>query len=83
MTRFPRPALAVVKVGSSSLRGPDGLLDRDQVHRLAEQIVTVRESGTRVVLVSSGAVAAGMGLLGLDRRPADLQTLQALSLIHI
>lgn len=77
MTRFPRPALAVVKVGSSSLRGPDGLLDRDQVHRLAEQIVTVRESGTRVVLVSSGAVAAGMGLLGLDRRPADLQTLQA------
>ena len=77
MTRFPRPALAVVKVGSSSLRGPDGLLDRDQVRGLAEQIVDVRAAGTHVVLVSSGAVAAGMGLLGLDRRPADLQTLQA------
>jgi glutamate 5-kinase len=77
VTRFPRPDLVVVKVGSSSLRGPDGLLDRDQVHRLAEQIVALREFGTRVVLVSSGAVAAGMGLLGLDRRPADLQTLQA------
>ncbi len=77
MSRFSRPDLAVVKVGSSSLRGADGLLDRDQVRALAEQIVAVRASGTRVVLVSSGAVAAGMGLLGLDRRPADLQSLQA------
>jgi glutamate 5-kinase len=77
VTRFDRPDLAVVKVGSSSLRGADGQLDRAQVHTLAEQIVRVRASGTRVVLVSSGAVAAGMGLLGLRERPADLQTLQA------
>lgn len=77
MTRFARPGLVVVKVGSSSLRGPGGLLDRDQVHTLAEQLVGVRASGSNVVLVSSGAVAAGMGLLGLDRRPADLETLQA------
>jgi glutamate 5-kinase len=75
--RFPRPALAVVKVGSSSLRGADGRLDRDQVHALAEQIVSARRAGTRVVLVSSGAVAAGMGLIGLHRRPTDLPTLQA------
>lgn len=75
--RFPRPALAVVKVGSSSLRGPDGRLDRDQVASLAEQLVGVRETGTRIVLVSSGAVAAGMGLLGFARRPMDLPTLQA------
>jgi glutamate 5-kinase len=75
--RFDRPELAVVKVGSSSLRGPDGRLDRAQVHTLAEQIVAARAAGTRVVLVSSGAVAAGMGLLGLDRRPVDLPTLQA------
>jgi glutamate 5-kinase len=75
--RFTRPELAVVKVGSSSLRGPDGRLDRAQVRNLAEQLVTAREAGTRIVLVSSGAVAAGMGLLGLDRRPLDLPTLQA------
>jgi glutamate 5-kinase len=75
--RFARPRLAVVKVGSSSLRGPDGRLDRIQVRNLAEQLVTAREAGTRLVLVSSGAVAAGMGLLGLDRRPLDLPTLQA------
>ncbi len=77
MNRFARPSLVVVKIGSSSLRGPEGRLDRDQVHSLAEQVVTLREAGVRVVLVSSGAVAAGMGLLGLDRRPADLETLQA------
>jgi glutamate 5-kinase len=75
--RYPRPAVAVVKVGSSSLRGPDGRLDRVQVRGLAEQIVRAREAGTAVVLVSSGAVAAGMGLLGLDQRPTDLPTLQA------
>jgi glutamate 5-kinase len=77
VSRFPRPGLAVIKVGSSSLRAADGRLDRAQVHLLAEQIADLREGGTQVVLVSSGAVAAGMGLLGLDRRPADLPTLQA------
>lgn len=75
--RFPRPQLAVVKVGSSSLRGLDGRLDRRQVEVIAEQLVAAQEAGTQVVLVSSGAVAAGMGLLGLERRPTDLPTLQA------
>ncbi|MEX1178299.1 MAG: glutamate 5-kinase [Nitriliruptor sp.] len=75
--RFARPELAVVKVGSSSLRGEDGRLDRDQVANIAAQVIAVRAAGTRVVLVSSGAVAAGMGLLGLERRPVDLPTLQA------
>ncbi len=75
--RFPRPDLVVVKVGSSSLRGADGRLDRGQVASLADQLAAAREAGSRVVLVSSGAVAAGMGLLGLDRRPVDLPTLQA------
>jgi glutamate 5-kinase len=76
-TRFDRPTLAVVKVGSSSLRGADGRLDPAQVTNLAGQVIAARAAGTRVVLVSSGAVAAGMGLLGLDRRPMDLPTLQA------
>ena len=75
--RFPRPRLAVVKVGSSSLRGADGRLDRAQVENLARQAVDAQEGGTQVVFVSSGAVAAGMGLLGLERRPPDLPTLQA------
>jgi glutamate 5-kinase len=75
--RFDRPRSVVVKVGSSSLRGPDGRLDRAQVRNLAEQLAAARTDGVEVVLVSSGAVAAGMGLLGLERRPVDLPTLQA------
>ena len=75
--RFEAPVRCVVKVGSSSLRGSDGRLDRDQVASLADQVVDVRQAGVQVVLVSSGAVAAGMGLLGLDARPTDLPTLQA------
>lgn len=77
MTRFTRPQLAVVKVGSSSLRSHDGRLDRGRVRDLAGQVAAAREAGTRIVLVSSGAVAAGMGLLGLDGRPPDLPMLQA------
>ncbi|MFP5310773.1 MAG: glutamate 5-kinase [Actinomycetes bacterium] len=75
--RFPRPRLAVVKIGSSSLRGVDGRLDTAQLDQLADQLAELREAGTRVVLVSSGAVAAGMGQLGLDVRPVDLPSLQA------
>ncbi|MEX0868045.1 MAG: glutamate 5-kinase [Nitriliruptoraceae bacterium] len=75
--RFAPPRLAVVKIGSSSLRRDDGRLDRDMVVNLADQVLQVRDAGTEVVLVSSGAVAAGMGLLGLERRPTDLPTLQA------
>ncbi len=75
--RFERPLRAVVKVGSSSLRGVDGRLDTAQVANLATQICAARAKGTQVVLVSSGAVAAGMGLLGMDRRPHDVATLQA------
>lgn len=74
--RFPRPDLAVVKIGSSSLRGDDGQLDEAMVASLAGQLATVREAGTKVVLVSSGAVAAGMGLLGIHERPDNLQMQQ-------
>ena len=75
--RFPRPRLAVVKIGSSSLRAGDGRLDVDQVAALAEQLAAAREAGTQVVLVSSGAVAAGLGRLGMASRPTDTATLQA------
>lgn len=76
-TRFGRPARVVVKVGSSSLHDAAGGLDRDLVADLVAQLVAVREQGTEVVLVSSGAVAAGLRPLGLLQRPGDLATLQA------
>jgi glutamate 5-kinase len=77
MARFPSPSLVVVKVGSSSLRDADGRLDLAQVANLAGQVARLHADGARVVVVSSGAVAAGMGQLGLARRPTDTPTLQA------
>lgn len=77
MTRFDRPELAVVKVGSSSLRRDDGQLDRERLAALAADVAALHADGTAVAVVSSGCVAAGMGALGLDERPEDLPTLQA------
>jgi glutamate 5-kinase len=71
----------VVKVGSRSLTDAHGRLDLDQVANLANQLVALQELGKRVVLVSSGAVASGMGKLGLKARPSDLATLQAVAAI--
>lgn len=73
---------AVVKVGSSSITTPSGELDQGAINALAAQVVLVRERGGEVVLVSSGAIAAGLGPLGLaDARPRDAETLQAVSAV--
>lgn len=71
----------VVKVGSRILTGADGLLDQERVAALAEELHHVIASGRKVVLVSSGAVAAGMGRLGIKRRPSDLAQLQAVAAV--
>ncbi|MEO7131780.1 MAG: glutamate 5-kinase [Dermatophilaceae bacterium] len=67
----------VVKVGSSSLTGPDGGLDRARLIALTNALAHHRERGTQIVLVSSGAIAAGLHPLGLAARPRDLATQQA------
>lgn len=67
----------VVKVGTNVLAGPNGGLDLQRVGLLAEQISAIVDSGRRVALVSSGAVGAGLGLLGLKARPDTLPQLQA------
>jgi glutamate 5-kinase len=73
--------MIVVKVGTRVLTHPDGRLDEQRIARLAEEISNLCESGRRVVLVSSGAVGAGMSLLGLKRRPTDLAQLQAVAAV--
>jgi glutamate 5-kinase len=75
--RFPAPALVVVKVGSNSLRAAAGGLDGGAIVDLADQLAKVVRGGTGVVLVSSGAVAAGLAPLGMRTRPPDLPGLQA------
>jgi glutamate 5-kinase len=67
----------VVKVGSSTLTGAGGRLDRDYVAGLAAQVRDLRDSGYRVVVVTSGAIAAGFESLRFDDRPTDVPTLQA------
>ncbi len=68
----------VVKIGSSSLTSADGgRLDVEALTALVEVLAARRADGGQVVLVSSGAIAAGLGPLGLERRPSDLATQQA------
>ena len=68
----------VIKVGSSSLTSEDdGRLDPNRLGALVETLATARSAGREIVLVSSGAIAAGLEPLGLKRRPNDLPTQQA------
>ena len=67
----------VVKVGSSSLTQPSGHLDVGKLSALAAALSAAVGQGARVVLVSSGAIAAGFGPLGFDSRPTDVATQQA------
>src|SRR5277367_4701294 len=71
----------VVKVGTSVLTGPEGTLDQARIDHLSEQLSAVMASGRRVALVSSGAVGAGIGQLGLVKRPENLRQLQAAAAI--
>jgi glutamate 5-kinase len=67
----------VVKVGTNVLTSPDGALDPGRLQSLADQVQRIRATGRRVALVSSGAIGAGIGRLGLGKRPSDLRHLQA------
>jgi glutamate 5-kinase len=67
----------VVKVGTTALTRPDGMFDAGRVASLADAIETRMKAGSDVVIVSSGAIAAGIEPLGLSRRPTDLATKQA------
>ncbi|SDT18804.1 glutamate 5-kinase [Microlunatus soli] len=67
----------VIKVGSSSLTTATGGLDPRRVGDLVDALVSVRTSGREIVLVSSGAIAAGLAPLTLRTRPRDLATQQA------
>jgi glutamate 5-kinase len=71
----------VAKIGSSSLTGPDGGVDAAAVDRLCAEVAALVGAGHSVVLVSSGAIAAGWSAVGGGPRPTDPATLQAVSAI--
>src|SRR5262245_15925459 len=66
-----------VKVGTNVLTSSDGRLSAERIRDLAHQLQRMRQSGRKVALVSSGAIGAGVGRLGLGSRPTDLRHLQA------
>jgi glutamate 5-kinase len=67
----------VVKVGTNALTTASGVFDAGRLAGLADAIESRMKAGTDVVIVSSGAIAAGIEPLGLARRPKDLATKQA------
>ena len=67
----------VVKIGTSLLTRDGGHLDRARMARFVRELSAVQTSGVQVVLVSSGAISAGMGELGWKKRPSDLAKKQA------
>jgi glutamate 5-kinase len=71
----------VVKVGTSTLTHPTGHLHLGRIEALVRQLCDLHAEGRDVVLVTSGAVGAGMGRLGLERRPAEMVAKQALAAV--
>ena len=74
--------IIVAKVGTSSITDESGEIDREAVAKFSREVALLRRDGHRVVMVTSGAIAAGLPTLGLGRsRPRDAVTLQAISAV--
>ncbi|MEI8239036.1 MAG: glutamate 5-kinase [Actinomycetota bacterium] len=69
----------VAKIGTSSITNHLGVIDTAVIDVMCDQLAALRADGHDVVLVSSGAVSAGVSALGLTSRPTDMPTLQAIS----
>ncbi|MCX7049327.1 MAG: glutamate 5-kinase [Candidatus Sumerlaeota bacterium] len=75
------PKTIVLKVGSNILCGPDKRLDTAYIHTLTELICHLMDRGIRVVLVSSGAIAAGLGRMKISKQSRSIAENQALAAI--
>src|SRR6187551_2238929 len=67
----------VVKLGTGVLTDSQKQPDLEQMKQLVAQMAALRQAGKQVVVVTSGAVGAGMGILGHAKRPTELAELQA------
>ena len=68
----------VVKVGSSTITHKSGLLNLKKIDELARVLSDLKNAGHDVILVSSGAIAAGRGKMHMDKKPSRLEEKQAL-----
>ena len=71
----------VAKIGTASITDDRGVIDTRAIARLADEVASLRVAGNEVLIVSSGAVAAGVAAIGMDARPSDMRTLQAVSAV--
>jgi len=71
----------IVKIGTRSITAPGGGLDQVRIATLAEELSRIAATERKVALVTSGAVGAGMGQLGLKKRPTGLAQLQAVAAV--
>ena len=71
------PKLIVVKVGTSGITTSEGKLDQEEMQRLTNQIAAAHKQDNKIVLVTSGAVAAGIAELGIASKPNDIVFQQA------
>ena len=74
---FSKAKRIVIKVGTSNLTDKNYRLEPRKVEKLATEIVGLKKRGKEVILVTSGAIGAGIGKLDLKRRPRDIKVLQA------
>lgn len=75
--------VVVVKIGTSSLTDSEGSIRRDAIVKLCSEVAAARSGNHQVVIVTSGAIGAGLPALGLggEKRPRDAGTLQAVSAV--
>ena len=76
-----RQQVVVVKVGTSSITADSGELDDAAVVKLCAEVADARSDGHEIMVVVSGAIAAGLPALGLHERPDDIRTLQAIAAV--
>ncbi len=69
----------VAKIGTASITDDRGAIDGEAIIKLCAEVAALRSHGHEVIVVSSGAVAAGVLAVGLSSRPTDMTTLQAIS----
>ncbi|HEX4902323.1 MAG TPA: glutamate 5-kinase [Acidimicrobiales bacterium] len=77
----PTRQIVVAKIGSSSITDDDGTIDEGAIAKFCREVAALRAAGHQVVMVTSGAIAAGLPAMEFDVRPRDAVTLQAVSAV--
>ena len=79
----PAARTIVAKIGTSSITDGTGTIDRASIEKFCFEVAALRSQGHQVVMVTSGAIAAGLPELGMggNRRPASIETLQAVATV--